>query len=67
MKKITELTRRDIFSLFKDGLDIVGFLDEERLSYKYYGRLDEIDFLKRYMISKLYQVMIVDLKMLRKI
>ena len=41
------MTRRDIFSLFKDGLDIVGFLDEERLSYKYYGRLDEIDFLKK--------------------
>lgn len=47
MKKITELTRRDIISLFKDGLDIVVFLDEERVSYKYYGRLSEIDFLKR--------------------
>ena len=47
MKKITEVTRRDIFSLFKDGLDIVVFLDEERVIYKYYGRLDEIDFLKK--------------------
>lgn len=47
MKKITEVTRRDIFSLFKDGLDIVVFLDEERVSYKYYGRLSEIVFLKR--------------------
>ena len=67
MKKITEVTRRDIFSLFKDGLNIVVFLDEERVIYNYYGRLDEIDFLKKYIISKLYQVMIVDLKMQKKI
>ena len=47
MKKITEITRRDIFSLFIYGMDIEEFFDSKRIKYGYYGRLSEIDFLKR--------------------
>lgn len=47
MKQITEITRRDIFSLFIYGRDIEEFFDRKRIKYGYYGRLSEIDFLKR--------------------
>lgn len=47
MKQITEITRRDIFSLFIYGRDIEEFFDSKRIKYGYYGRLSEIDFLKR--------------------
>ena len=47
MKQITEITRRDIFSLFIYGMDIEEFFDSKRIKYGYYGRLSEIDFLKR--------------------
>ena len=45
MKQITEITRRDIFSLFIYGIE--EFFDSKRIKYGYYGRLSEIDFLKR--------------------
>ena len=45
MKKITNVTKREIFDLFRYGLDI-GFIDE-RVHYTYHGRLSEIEFLKK--------------------
>lgn len=47
MKQITEITRRDIFGLFRNGIDIVYLWDSERVYYNYYGKLDELDFLRR--------------------
>lgn len=47
MKQITEITRRDIFSLFLYGMDIVEFWENKHISYGCYGKLSEIDFLKR--------------------
>ena len=47
MKQITEITRRDIFSLFIYGMDIEEFFDNKRIQYGYCGRLSELDFLKR--------------------
>lgn len=47
MKHITEITRRDIFNLFLCGMDKLIFLEYERINYVYYGRLSEIEFLKR--------------------
>lgn len=49
MNKITEITRRDIYDLFCNGIDIdIGlFFEENRVKYSYYGRLKEIDFLNR--------------------
>lgn len=47
MKHITEITRRDIFNLFLCGMDKMIFLEYERINYVYYGRLSEIEFLKR--------------------
>lgn len=47
MNKITEITRRDIFTLFIHGMDIENSLLIEHIRYNYNGRLDEIDFLKR--------------------
>ena len=40
MKKITGVTRRDIFDLFKKGIT-------ENIFYPYYGRIDIVEFLKR--------------------
>ena len=53
MKKITEITKRDIFSLFLYGKALDDFLGTE-VKYEYYGSLSEIDFLKRiYDLNKL--------------
>ena len=50
---ITEITKRDILDLFKNGVD-VGWLDQDIQVYPYYGRLPEIDFLKRlYPLNKM--------------
>lgn len=47
MKQITEITRRDVFALFQYGMDIDEFFETKRIHYGYYGKLSEIDFLKR--------------------
>lgn len=47
MKQITEITRRDIFGLFLYGMDIDEFWENKRIHYVCYGKLSELDFLKR--------------------
>ncbi len=47
MNRISEVTKRDIFSLFIYGIDSDNFFDTEKNKYYHFGRLSEIDFLKR--------------------
>ena len=47
MKKITQITRRDIFNLFLYGMEITDLFETKQIRYSYNGRLSEIDFLKR--------------------
>lgn len=48
MHNITEITKRDIFDLFQKGyIESNWLLDDQHVSYLYYGRLSEIDFLKK--------------------
>lgn len=47
MNQISEITKRDIYDLFCDGMDIENFFETKKVTYLYYGRLTEIDFLKR--------------------
>ncbi|MBU5306875.1 hypothetical protein KQI18_03660 [Clostridioides mangenotii] len=47
MNRISEITKRDIFELFQNGIDINVLWDVEKITYPYFGRLEEIDFLKR--------------------
>lgn len=47
MNRITEITKRDIMELFKNGLEIDEFFEIKPITYHYFGRLEEIDFLKR--------------------
>lgn len=47
MKRISEITKRDIFDLLRNGIEKVILFDKETLFYPYYGRLEEIDFLNR--------------------
>lgn len=47
MNSITDLTRRDIYEAFRDGVRETFFDEIRIIEYPYYGRLDEIDFLKR--------------------
>ena len=54
MKKISEVTRRNIFDMFETGIVLDGGLSssnqtgkEEILRMSLYGRLDEISFLER--------------------
>ena len=47
MGNITGITKRDIFEIFSNGIEWETFLYYETLYYSYYGRIEEIDFLKR--------------------
>lgn len=42
---ITEITRRDIYELFRDGIDTFDWPNSKQ-TYHYYGRLEEIEFLE---------------------
>jgi hypothetical protein len=47
LNKITGVTRRDIFDLFKKGITEDNWLTIETIYYPYYGRFEIVDFLKR--------------------
>ena len=47
LRKISGITRRDIFDLFINGINQDFFWGEEKIYYPYYGRLEIVDFLKR--------------------
>ena len=49
MKNITSITKRDIFDLFGNGYSDDSWMYEKPLhvTYKYHGRLTEIEFLKK--------------------
>lgn len=47
MNSISEITKRDILGLFKNGMDIPELWEMRRIQYNYFGRMEEIEFLKR--------------------
>lgn len=47
MKRISEITKRDILDLFENGIDIPDYWETQRVTYNFYGRQEEIEFLKR--------------------
>ena len=47
MRKISDITRREILELFQYGFDVDCLFDISHETYPYYGRLNEIEFLKR--------------------
>lgn len=47
MNRISELTKRDIFDLFQDGIIKNDSFETKRFFYPYFGRINELDFLKR--------------------
>jgi hypothetical protein len=47
VNRISEITKRDISDLFKNGIDIPDLWETQRVTYNYFGRLEEIEFLKR--------------------
>ena len=47
MNRITEVTRRDIYDIFHDGLIVSDIFATTTIEYPYYGRLEEIEFLER--------------------
>lgn len=54
LNHITEITRRDILDLFKNGVDVGWWGEKDIQFYPYHGRLSEIDFLKRlYPLNKM--------------
>lgn len=55
MRNITEITRYDIFDLFQKGyVDSNWLLSDQHISYPYYGRLSEMNFLKKlYVLDKM--------------
>lgn len=66
MKRITEITKRDVYELFRDGYIEEGFVIEERVAYPYYGRLKEIEFLERLYDLEKWEVKIQGIVMRRK-
>ena len=47
VQRISEITKRDIYDLFLNGFDLDDFFATEKVTYPYYGRLEEIEFLNR--------------------
>ena len=47
MNKITEITKRDIFKLFKNGFTEDSFFSDRKIKYNYYGQFEEIEFLSK--------------------
>lgn len=47
MNRISEITKNDILDLFKNGIEIPVFWETQRVTYNYFGRLEEIEFLRR--------------------
>lgn len=47
MNRLTEITKRDIYELFRDGCSVEDLFITENVHYPYYGRLGEIAFLER--------------------
>ena len=48
MRNITEITKRDIFDILTNGIEYVdAFCETITEFYPYYGRLEEIEFLKK--------------------
>lgn len=44
LNKITGVTRRDIFDLFRKGITEDNWLSTENIFYPYYGRFEIVDF-----------------------
>lgn len=47
MNRITKTTKRDIYNLFKVGVEVDNSLFVEIVYYPYFGKLSEIEFLER--------------------
>jgi AbiJ N-terminal domain 3 len=47
MNRISEITKRDIFDLFRSGMDMEEIYGTEKVTYHYFGQMDELEFLRR--------------------
>lgn len=47
MNRISEITKRDILDIFRNGIERDEIFQTITMEYPYYGRVEEIDFLKR--------------------
>lgn len=47
MNRITNITKRDVYEVFYNGFELDNFFETNIIKYCYYGRLGEIEFLKR--------------------
>jgi hypothetical protein len=47
MNRISEITKRDIYDLFVNGLEVLDYFETKKITYTYYGRLEEVEFLKK--------------------
>jgi hypothetical protein len=47
VNRISEITKRDILDLFQNGFDVDEWFETKKVTYFYFGRMNELDFLKR--------------------
>lgn len=47
VNRISEITKRDILDLFRNGIEIDEFFGTKKITYFYFGRMEEIEFLRR--------------------
>jgi hypothetical protein len=47
VNRISEITKREILDLFQNGIDIEEVFETKKVTYLYFGQMDELDFLKR--------------------
>lgn len=47
VNRISEITKLDILDLFRNGIDKEEFFETKKFTYLYFGRMEELEFLKR--------------------
>lgn len=47
VNRISEITKRDILNLFRNGIEIDEFFETKKITYFYFGCMEEIEFLRR--------------------
>lgn len=47
MNRISEITKRDILDLFRNGIEVYEVFETKKVTYHYAGQIEELDFLQR--------------------
>jgi len=47
VNRISDITKQDILDMFRNGIDLDVFFETKKITYLYFGRIEELEFIKR--------------------